>query len=168
MNMEQTIQRIYDLTQLDLQNKTFEELFACPAEEIGELARELKIEEKVFGNDYKSPDEGSKAEAVDLFIGATCMYLARGILIKDETVAERLRDSLTTGWLAMPSQVRSVFEILWDAAKGLSTCHLDTITARAAMEIFFQRMGTADEFIETISKKLDKWEGSQKGLLAKK
>lgn len=72
------IQRVSALTRLDLQNKTVFELMTSAVEEIGEFARELKIESGTFGNQHKAPDEGTQAEAVDLCICALALYFARG------------------------------------------------------------------------------------------
>jgi NTP pyrophosphatase (non-canonical NTP hydrolase) len=158
------LQRIVDLTKIDCQHKTPDELFACPAEEIGELARELKIEEKVFGNDYKTPDEGSKAEACDLFIGAICMWAAVG------TSSDYIYQELDCKLIAAERNNRdpNVFALLRDAARYLDDCDINCDTAVAAMRIFFDRAGTIEEFVETVNKKLNKWEASQQGLLAKK
>ena len=72
------IPRIQTLTEIDLQNKSIFELYASLGEEVGELSRELKIEERSFGNTHKAPDEGSKIEAVDVAICALALYFARG------------------------------------------------------------------------------------------
>ena len=74
MNLQGILDRIRQLTQIDLQHKCGDELLASTAEELGELSRELKIEFKTFGNTYKEPDEGSKAETCDLYICGMCMY----------------------------------------------------------------------------------------------
>lgn len=78
MIQEQTIRRINKLTRVDLEKKTIFELLASATEEVGEFSRELKIEEKTFGNTYKEPDEGTQWEAVDIAIMGICLFLARG------------------------------------------------------------------------------------------
>ncbi len=70
--------RIKTLAKNDLANKSIFALFASAAEELGELATELQIEENSFGNTYKKIDEGSKAESVDLTICALAIFFARG------------------------------------------------------------------------------------------
>ena len=76
--MLNTFDRIQRITLKDCKRKTIFELLTSTTEEIGELARELLIEECSFGNNYKSVDEGSKAEAVDLLICAAAIFFARG------------------------------------------------------------------------------------------
>jgi len=72
------LDRIHTLAETDLRSKSIFELFASAAEELGELSRELLVEEKTFGNTYKRADEGSRAEAVDLAICALAIYYGRG------------------------------------------------------------------------------------------
>ena len=58
--------------------KTDFELLSSMMEEVGELSRDLKIEEKIVGNTYKTLEEGSIIESVDVLITALAMYFARG------------------------------------------------------------------------------------------
>jgi len=78
VNMYNVVRRIEELTGIDLQNKSIFELYASLCEEVGELSRELKIEERSFGNAHKAPDEGSEIESVDVAICALALYFARG------------------------------------------------------------------------------------------
>lgn len=72
--------------------KTDFELLSSMMEEVGELSRELKIEEKVHGNTYKQPDEGSVIESIDVIITALAMYFARGGTISalDEIIGRKV------------------------------------------------------------------------------
>ena len=81
--MYNVVRRIEELTGIDLQNKSIFELYASLCEEVGELSRELKIEERSFGNAHKAPDEGSEIESVDVAICALALYFARGGKIED-------------------------------------------------------------------------------------
>lgn len=73
------LRQIRQLVRYDkAQGKTDFELLSSMMEEVGELSRELKIEEKVQGNTYKQPDEGSIIESEDVIITALAMYFARG------------------------------------------------------------------------------------------
>jgi hypothetical protein len=72
------LERIRALTAKELRRKGIFQLFASAAEELGELSRELLIEEKTFGNTYKPGDEGTRAEAVDLAICALALFYGRG------------------------------------------------------------------------------------------
>ncbi len=78
MNLEKTFKFVEKLTQIDRSKKTIFELMTSTSEELGELSREILVEEKSFGNNYKSVDEGSKAESVDLTICALAVFFARG------------------------------------------------------------------------------------------
>ena len=78
MNLEEIFEFVEKLTLIDRSRKTIFELLTSTAEELGELSRELLIEEQSFGNNYKSVDEGSRAEAIDLTICALAIFFARG------------------------------------------------------------------------------------------
>ena len=83
---------IRHLTNIDMAHKSVFELLASTAEELGELARELSIEEASYGNTYKKGDEGTKAEAIDLAICAIAMFYARGGTLEEfaETATKKL------------------------------------------------------------------------------
>ena len=83
MGIKRSFKTIKQLTNIDLKNKSIFELLASTAEEFGELSRELKIENKTFGNDHKVGDEGSKIEAVDLLICAAAIYFGVGGSIQE-------------------------------------------------------------------------------------
>ena len=76
--METTFDTIKRLTEKDLQHKTVSDMVLSLLEEAGEFSRELKIEEKVFGNQHKVPDEGTKGEAADMVIMTMALFAARG------------------------------------------------------------------------------------------
>lgn len=78
MTLESLLETVRRITLRDLENKSVFELLASASEELGELSRELLIEENTFGNRHKKTDEGSQAEAGDLVIAALAMYVARG------------------------------------------------------------------------------------------
>lgn len=166
MEKENILERIEALTKIDIKHKTLIELLACPAEELGELARELKIEFKTFGNSYKKPDEGSKAESCDLFIGAACMFFATEVTKEecDVFAVENKKEFLNHfPCMADVSIVNSVWEEFEDACKNLARCKgiQSLALAQNAINIFFKLGGTKEEFINTVNKKLDKWEKTQ-------
>lgn len=76
--LQTALTRTRDITLKDLSKKNVFHLLASTTEELGEFSRELKIEQKVHGNTYKKPDEGTKAEAVDLIICALSLFYACG------------------------------------------------------------------------------------------
>lgn len=77
ITLEEISEKARQLTLIDLQNKSIFALMAKMAEEFGEFARELQIEESVFGNTHKDADEGSVGEAIDMIIMALALYHAR-------------------------------------------------------------------------------------------
>ena len=74
-----------ELTLVDLKRKDIFQLFAKMMEEVGEFAQELQIEESVFGNTHKPPDEGSVGEAVDMIIMGLALYHARNKSLRATT-----------------------------------------------------------------------------------
>lgn len=75
---------IKSLTEIDLEHKSVFELLASMNEEVGEFSRELKIEERTYGNEYKKAgNEDSRDEAVDMVICALSLYFARNGSIED-------------------------------------------------------------------------------------
>lgn len=173
--MKKLLTRIHELTKVDLQHKSLIELLACPVEELGELCRELKIEFGTFGNTYKKPDEGSKAEAIDLFIGATCMCFVGTaescpwfhLIVDAAGIADCLQLQNTS--------LKSTWGIFADATKNIGTICTPkdgteqyllsplnaVVLAQDAINIFFSLGGTAEEFFEIANKKLNKWEATQ-------
>lgn len=91
-NLIDSLQKLKELTDVDLENRSIFSLLASATEELGELSRELKIEEGEFGNTYKESDEGSRLESVDLTICALSIYFARGGSI--ESLAEDMNGKL--------------------------------------------------------------------------
>jgi hypothetical protein len=76
--LEQLCQRIQQITAVDLKHKSVFELLTSAAEELGELAQALKIEEKSYGNAHKKINESSASESVDLIICGLALFYARG------------------------------------------------------------------------------------------
>jgi NTP pyrophosphatase (non-canonical NTP hydrolase) len=74
----QLLARIRVLTETDAQHKTSAEIFLSLIEEVGELGREIKIEDKHFGNAHKTPStDTSIGEAVDVFIMSVALFYTR-------------------------------------------------------------------------------------------
>jgi len=72
------MERVQRATFKDMEHKTIFELFASAAEELGEIANEMTIEEHTYGHDNKQVKEGVKGESVDLMICALALFFARG------------------------------------------------------------------------------------------
>lgn len=166
--LDKIFERIDVLTQRDLQHKTLIQLYASLAEEVGELARELKIHHKVYGNTYKQPDEGIKGESVDVFISAYCMYCVAAKQIDNftKTINPKLElKNINPGndwdcfsnlcyWFGWITELwaNPKWQETYDAFYGT------IITSQEAINIFFINDGTEEEFFTLCNKKLDKWE----------
>ena len=78
MDVIHILERTAALTELDSRHKTSAEIFLSLSEEVGELAREIKIEDKLFGNAHKTPSvDKSVGEAVDVVVMALAVYFDR-------------------------------------------------------------------------------------------
>lgn len=77
-SLDEVVLNIKSLTEIDLEHKSVFELLASMGEEVGEFSRELKIEERTYGNTYKKHgDESSRDEAVNMIVCALSLYFAR-------------------------------------------------------------------------------------------
>lgn len=73
-----TLERLRTITELDMDHKSTAEIMLSLNEEVGELAREIKVEERQFGNAHKTPSkDGSIGEAIDVIIMGFALYYAR-------------------------------------------------------------------------------------------
>jgi hypothetical protein len=146
-------ERIKRLVKIDQEHKTVPQLYASVFEELGELARELKIEEKVFGNFHKKPGkDGSKGEAVDLFICAN-------IILHTDNGSPDVGNWLWPGRDGWIKDV-DVFKLLGMLGRQLRNGYG---LAQTCIDIFVQRGGSQEEFLTILNNKLDKWENTQKG-----
>lgn len=166
MKLQDINNRILKITTVDVKYKSTDELLLSLFEELGELATELKIENKVFGNLHKIPDEGSIGESIDLYI--CCMslfykgYIVNGELTNIEEVNERLallkmKDTYNAN-LRMVSPIYYL-KIILDYIGGPFNSYIDA--AQVAINIFFKATQNEETFYEIANRKLDKWEKSQ-------
>ena len=165
---EEVIKRINKLTDEDMKQKTPIQLYLSAVEELGELTREIKIEEKVPGNAHKQPDEGSKAEAVDLFICAVCRI--RSLEITENLIPKN--DNFSFAWQGNHNNVFDLLELCainLGKSVGCETSYIKREAAidlgQQAINIFLNRDGNSyEEFIKICHRKLDKWEKT-KGII---
>lgn len=159
-DFKQILTRIYDLTQIDLQHKKPNQLFLSLAEEYGELAREILIEEKIFGNIYKQIDEGVKGEAVDVFICALVMYFANNGKLKSlKDSIYRFTDKFNHN---LSCDIISTFNYASRNLSGSQFFDGDALSlSNDMLHIYIVRGGTAEEFTQYANKKLDKWQEKQ-------
>jgi NTP pyrophosphatase (non-canonical NTP hydrolase) len=76
--IEQVVERIGEFVRMDLLQKSISDMMLSAIEELGEFAREVKIEDGVPGNAHKQiGEDGSIGEAIDLIIMAFALYHAR-------------------------------------------------------------------------------------------
>lgn len=167
--MNKYFERIKKLTDIDMQHKkTSIHLFASLMEEIGEFARELKIEEKVFGNTYKKPDEGTLAELVDVEICCWALVFSQldHLTLVFSKLDFQLCLMLDTARHAI--QPYNMFESLGLLVDGMGAAfskeegaYRSFIAATFTHAMFEKRGGTTEQFEELMTKKLDKWEATQ-------
>lgn len=157
-------ERIRDLTRNDMKHKTRIELLASPIEELGELAREMKIQFGTYGNSYKKSDEGCKPEAVDLFIGAVCLYFADNEDWDDSqgSVIE-IRNYLMQARKLDKIDVWKLFHSICGIIGQCVDPNLATLAlADETLCLFVKLGGTEEEFAEILERKLNKWEEKTK------
>ena len=159
---DKIIKRIKKLTELDLENKSNNELWASLLEELGEYARELKIEKKVFGNTYKTPDEGTHGELVDIFICAAALYFAQNGKLYEGLFEFELLDSLPVidYEKEKPKDEFDCLQTMTRYAAEYNTLHgrysmFNLATYSASLYCLNK---TPEEFVDYCTKKLNKWE----------
>lgn len=146
------ISTIAKATKLDLKYKTPLELWMSAAEEYGELAREIKIEFQVFGNEHKQKDEGILGESIDVFITALCLYCTNDpdgltlLHISKHLFAQNEKNIFIT----FREMGKSLYDAYYDRKAALEL-------AKNAAGIYFDVGGTEEEFINYCKKKLEKW-----------
>lgn len=179
--MNPTIRRICKLTKQDLKRKTLIQLHASTIEEIGELSRELKIQEKLFGNTYKVKDEGVAGEAIDVLICALSLAFAVNSKILENVEFRQFKTKqssfellnqlnfesglLSQSLLYISVNPRSIApECILNATDELEPVLTNMINV--SMELIFH--DSEIDFLkkfdieEAINVKLDKWEKSSK------
>lgn len=89
------LERLCAIQMVDAKHKTSSDCMMSLNEEVGELAREIKIEDEHFGNTHKAPSpDGSVGEAIDVVIMGLAMYYTRHNLQYHNNIAatEELAD----------------------------------------------------------------------------
>lgn len=152
--MNYPFERLARLIEIDRCHKTEKQLLASFYEELGELARELKIEEKVFGNFHKAPGkDGVLGEAVDVFI---CVMINM-----DSDLGKLLaKEQPLWQWDLIPYE--DPFDLLNSIAVNMVSNN-PYKAAQNCIDLFIEAQGTPEEFLNILNNKLDKWESTQKG-----
>ena len=75
--LQQAVQRVADLTKVDLHYQDVFVLLSKATSELGELADAINAELDTCGHANKTPDEPSHYEAIDLVICGLALYVAR-------------------------------------------------------------------------------------------
>lgn len=158
--------RILEITIKDINYKTTDQLLMSLFEEIGELATEIKIENKVFGNAHKITEEGTIGESIDVYI--CCMslfytgYILDGKIAKEheEEVNERLallkmKDTYNYVGVSNSYYLPQILRYI----NGPFRIYIEA--AQCAINIFFKGENKEKDFYLIANKKLDKWEKSQ-------
>jgi len=138
-----------------MEHKTKSELFLSVAEEFGELAKEIKVEQEVFCNAHKTLDEGSKGESVDVFITASAMLFA---VDPDFDMDTELFGRFTPESYGTIGLLNEMSHYLADMTVNVYSC-INVIV----LDIFIYRITDEEcvDFIDYVNKKLDKWERNQ-------
>jgi hypothetical protein len=163
MKLQDINDRILKITIKDVKYKSTDELLLSLLEELGELATELKIENKVFGNLHKVPDEGSIGESIDLYI--CCMslfyngYILNGQLTDEKEVSERLALLKMKDTFNFPTSSSYYIAEIIKYINGPARIYIEA--AQIAINIFFKATENEELFYEIANKKLNKWENSQ-------
>lgn len=160
LKMKELFEKIRELTIIDLKHKTKNELFLSLIEEYGELAREIMIAEKVYGNTYKKPDEdGVLGESVDAFICSMAMHFANKNIELEEHELKKIfiitdvfydmilsEDGPTFLMNQIPKSLYNKY--YFDAAKSFYSIYYYYSDNKEIAE---------QEFVSYCNKKLDKW-----------
>jgi hypothetical protein len=177
--MNQVNNRILELTKIDWRFKTKNQVLVSLIEEMGELAKELKVETRIFGNDHKKLDEGSKGESADVYICCMSLFfyelfeikLTKGIeydkCTEIDDLIEEFDEKIKEHNQLIGSEERDEIKCLCDLLfleKKDKMSYL--IASQLALNIFFESEKRYEEFYKTCNLKLDKWEKSQKRSLS--
>ena len=78
------ILRTRQLTEVDMRHTTSAEMLLSMVCELGELAREVGVEDNIFGFEHKQPgSENSVLESVDNIVMSLTSYFSRGGTVED-------------------------------------------------------------------------------------
>ena len=150
--MKDIIDRIHKLT---IQSgKSPGKMFASILEELGELARAIKIEEGVLGNKNKKLDEPSYSECVDLFICIVSYHITNNGNTDEIRPYDNNHMTNVCGpevkFLLLKQFSGSL--VNWGVTLQLHDCY----------RLYHACGGTAENFVAICDSKLDKWESQIK------
>lgn len=152
--MQEIIDKIRQLTKLaEEKGKGIDGIYLSCLEELGELARAIKIEDKIPGNAHKSLDEPSYSEAIDLFICIASLEIT-----KDPEV--QFIHSYDDSILFHLAEQRELDYLMKKVTKILSYDIISYPSERVTYPIciYYKRGGKLTEFKTIALAKLDKWE----------
>lgn len=147
---------IVDITVETLKYKKVDDIFLSLAEEIGELAEEIKIEDKIFGSDHKVSKEGVIGELADVLIAnlSCCVALPVETMLTDLLV-------LQTKKFNNSSEI--IIDMMYYAGKK------DTLSVSHLVHLIVQKYNlNFDKFCDTIKTKLVKWKTNHDKAVAKR
>lgn len=147
--MRELYQYCKKITDEHLQVQPVDMLFCSTVEELGEVARAIKIENDGVGTKSKILDESARHECVDLFICGVAIWLSidKG---NDRAVFQRDDDA-------------DIFDLMANAAYAIGLMRsgrFGYILSSIAYKMFFVLDGTQEELEETMKAKLDKWKNN--------
>ena len=168
--MKELLEYCRDITRAHLETHSIEMLYYSTVEELGEIARALKIENKAAGTANKELDEDSKSECVDLYICAAALWVASGISDMTLLLPENHRYHQVHDDTRKYLSALSIPHLVKDAAQSIGRMdplsrnneHDSLKLAEATYPLFLVLGGTQDEFEATMKAKLDKWNNNLK------
>jgi NTP pyrophosphatase (non-canonical NTP hydrolase) len=146
--LNKVIERIVSLTKSD--GKSGEIFFLSLVEEVGELAKAIKVERGIVK--HKKLEEGVEAEAADVFICAIGLASLYGRV--DEFNLKEF-SQIVDGMFNM------VVMAMGDISKSIASSDAYVINMYCLLIAQFSanlRKGSLDEFYKVVMTKLDKWE----------
>jgi len=160
------LERVRVLSKNEMKYLTKSQVLLMVIEEFGELATEIKIEQKMFGAGHKQVKEGSAGESVDLFITAAAVLFA---------VEPNLNLETSNCW-DYEVNTYEPFALMGEVTEHLPNMTTSTYSCCAvmllAMFLFCSTKGNEPEsfieFASYVNKKLDKWTANQNAELATK
>lgn len=147
---------IADITVETLKYKKVDDIFLSLAEEIGELAEEIKIEDKIFGSDHKVSKEGIIGELADVLISNLSCCIAMPI----ETISTEIF-ILQNKKFNNSSEI--IIDMMYYAGKK------DTLSITHLVDLIIKKYNLDfDKFCDTVKAKIAKWKANHDKAVAKR
>ncbi len=155
--MRELLEYCKRVTDEHLETQPFGMLYVSTVEELGEVARAIKIENRGVGTSCKVLDESAKEECVDLFICGVAIWLS----VDKGDINREFKLDRGAGWRATP-----IYEFLSEATLKVAFAYENRDRgfeiADVAYHMFSILGGTQEELKTIMQAKLDKWNNNLK------